>query len=190
MCAEYTESYYNLYHGTTHTNAENILKEQQFRKSKSGWCGSGVYFYDIKSKAWWSAKRTCRDIKITSGNREERDVLRADILNLNKKYILDLRTFEDIKKLAAFVDSFLRDFNFDIQEDLNEFDRITKKREMLLAFFCEENDIKFVVGCFKQRPQDNNKSEYETASNWNLVIGAETIYCARDESIISNIRRV
>lgn len=23
-------------------------------KAKGNWCGSGIYFYDIKLKAWWS----------------------------------------------------------------------------------------------------------------------------------------
>ena len=190
MCVGYTESYNNLYHGTTRTNADNILKTQEFKKSKGGWCGPGVYFYDIKSKAWWSASRTCREIKKNYGKQESSEVLRADISNLNKEHILDLRTFADIKKLSAFVDKFLSKFSFDIQGNLSEFDIITKKRELLLAFFCDENNIKFVVGCFKQRPQEDKETEYETASNWNLVVGVETIFCARDTSIISNIRRV
>ena len=190
MCVGYTESYNNLYHGTTKTNADNILQMQEVIKSKGGWCGPGVYFYDIKSKAWWSASRTCREIEKNCGKQESADVLRADILSLNKEHILDLRTFKDIKKFSVFVDSFLSEYNFTIQEDLSEFDCITKKREMLLALFCEENNIKFVVGHFKQRPHKDNKSQHEIASNWNLVVGVETIFCAKDTSIISNIRRV
>ena len=190
MCLGHTESYNNLYHGTTRTNADNILKTQVFRKSKGGWCGPGVYFYDIKSKAWWSASRTCQEMKKSHCKQESSEVLRADISNLNKEHILDLRTFEDIRKLSSFVDELLSKFSFDIQENLCEFDIITKKREMLLTFFCDENNIKLVVGCFKQKPRKDKETEYETASNWNLVVGVETIFCARDSSIISNIRRV
>ena len=59
----YTESYIGLCHGTTSEAAEKIITTQQFMPSRSGWCGKGVYFYDIKSKAHWSARRTCNDLK-------------------------------------------------------------------------------------------------------------------------------
>ena len=63
---EYTESYYSLSHGTDQHSAENSVKEGfSIKGDATSWCGKGVYFYDIKGKAWWAAKRKCSEIKKT-----------------------------------------------------------------------------------------------------------------------------
>lgn len=113
----------------------------------------------------------------------------ADIKSLSKSYILDLRSSEDLKQFADFVDEFLAEFDFDIEEDLEESESRKLKRAMLLSFYCEEKGIKLIIGYFQQNLQNKMDNYKIFADTWQLVIGIETIYCAKDPEIICNIRK-
>lgn len=88
----YTESYYNLSHGTDNVSAEDI-KTNGFalRGDKTSWCGEGVYFYDIKAKAWWAAKRKCNELKQKGKGSIKATVILADIEDIYKDETFDLR---------------------------------------------------------------------------------------------------
>lgn len=113
MKESYTEEYKHLYHGTTEKYAAAIIKTQNFTPSLSGWCGYGVYFYDIIAKAWWSANRTC-----STKENANSAVIVVDIQPLSRVYILDLRSTKDLIKFADFVDLSLTEANFDIDSSL------------------------------------------------------------------------
>lgn len=189
MGSTYIESYKDLYHGTIKAYAAKIVKTQAFIPSKRGWCGPGVYFYDNRAKAWWSARRTCANEKAKGNTCAEADIVIADIEPTAREVILDLRSPEDLKKFADFVDDLLTEGNIEIQEELCEEERLRVVREMLLNFYCKENNIRLIVGYFKQQTQEKVEAQKQFAENWQLAIGIETIYCAKDPGIIRNIRR-
>lgn len=189
MGSSYIESYKDLYHGTTELAASQIVAFQTFIPSKNGWCGKGIYFYDVKAKAWWSAHRTCRNEKENGNTKARPDIVIADTIPLSRSTILDLRSPEDLKAFADFVDEFLSEEDFDISEDMNEDEQIKLKRALLLSFYCEENNLKLIIGYFKQQPQEKADATKHFADSWQLAIGIETIYCAKDPSIVYNIRR-
>lgn len=88
----YTESYYNLSHGTDKISAD-IIKTKGFVLSgdETSWCGKGVYFYDIKAKAWWAANRKCNELKQNGIGSIKATVVLADIENIYKDDTFDLR---------------------------------------------------------------------------------------------------
>lgn len=147
MVSSYIEEYKDLYHGTIEEYAKRIISAKKFTPSENGWCGKGVYFYDNRAKAWWSARRT-RTVKRQNGDAAVATIVIADIKSLSKSYILDLRSSEDLKQFADFVDEFLAEFDFDIEEDLEESESRKLKRAMLLSFYCEEKGIKLIIGYF------------------------------------------
>lgn len=188
MRNSYSEEYKGLYHGTIKEYASEIVGNKMFIPSKSGWCGAGVYFYDNKSKAWWSAQRTCSEAKKKGNCNAVATIVTADISSLQKSYILDLRSSEDLKSFAEFVDEFLLENDFDIEDELDEVECKRLKRAMLLSFFCEEKSFKLVIGYFVQQIQEKMHKYITFADEWQLAIGIETIYCAKDPEIICNIR--
>lgn len=102
----YTESYYNLSHGTDNVSAEDI-KTNGFtlRGDKTSWCGEGVYFYDIKAKAWWAAKRKCNELKQKGKDSIKATVILADIEDIYKDETFDLRVKKDLDDFESFVNS-------------------------------------------------------------------------------------
>ena len=100
----YTESYYNLSHGTDKISAENI-KTKGFVLSgdETSWCGEGVYFYDIKAKAWWAADRKCNELKQKGFSGVKAAVILADIENIYKDDTFDLRVKKDLEDSECFV---------------------------------------------------------------------------------------
>lgn len=186
---KYTESYSKLYHGTSCEAAEEIIRSQHFIPSKGdSWCGEGVYFYDNKSKAWWAANRKCEEIRRLTGVRRMATYVNADIVDLDREYILDLRAYNDLQKFAEYVDAILNECPIEIEGDMAEEDKIILRRGILISFFAEEFKKKLVIGNFQQRTQPKYAGLFSKAEELNLVIGVETIYCVKDSSILSNIR--
>lgn len=76
----------------------NKIKENGFLLSKAdeNWCGDGIYFYDIKAKAWWAANRKCRQIKEKTGKKIQSAVVFADIIDIDKEKIFDMRVHRDL----------------------------------------------------------------------------------------------
>lgn len=189
MRKSYIEEYKDLYHGTIKEYAGKIVSAKKFIPSTAGWCGSGVYFYDNRAKAWWSASRTCSIERQKGNNTAEADILIADIEPIRRTYILDLRSPDDLKNFAEFVDQFFSESDFEIEANIGEDECKKLKRAMLLSFYCKENDIKLIVGYFQQQAQERIDVIKNFAETWQLAIGIETIYCAKDPTIICNIRR-
>lgn len=188
MGSSYVEKYEDLYHGTLEEYAREIVATQKFVPSKEGWCGKGIYFYDNKAKAWWSANRTRENARRKGNVGAVADIVIADIKQLARSCILDLRSPEDLEKFANFVNQFLKDDDFKIEtKDGKEEKKI--KRAMLLSFYCKENNIKLIIGYFQQQSRDRIETLKPFADTWQLAIGIETIYCAKEPTIVCNIRR-
>ena len=184
----YKETYRDLCHGTDAVSAEAIREEGFVMSSAEGhWCGEGVYFYDIKSKAWWSADRTCRRIEKSTGERIKPDVIFADIVELDREFVFDLRSTSDMMDFKACVDEITQNKSIVI-EGLSDFDRTVELRAMLISFYAQRNGKKLVIGLFRQRCSETRVVGESFANNLFLIIGAETIYCVKDCSIIQNIR--
>lgn len=189
MSSSYTETYKDLYHGTTVAHAAKIVEMQAFIPSETGWCGAGIYFYDNKSKAWWSATRTCYQEKMNGNTGATPDIVIADLVQLNRSSILDLRSPDDLKKFADFVNEFLSKNDFSIANLSNKEDPVKLKRALLLSYFCNLYSQQLVIGYFRQEPQEKIDNTQHFANAWQLAIGIETIYCAKDPTIVHNIRR-
>lgn len=186
---EFTETFMNLCHGTDSESAQKICRLGFIpSKSENNWCGSGVYFYDIKAKAWWSANRTCNMIKQKDGKKVEPAVLFVDIVDLPRKQICDLRSAGDLIKFKSFVDILTANHKFQIEE-LDETERIIKLRSYLIDYYANVNQFKLFIGTFEQRPREDRTSLIEFASGLSMVFSLETIYCVKDNSIIKNIRQ-
>ena len=172
------ETYLGLAHGTIKKYADKIIKSG-FEYSEDGWFGYGVYFYDNKSKAWWSANRTARKHEV---NKNESILVFADIIKLNVDYILDLRIKKEIKKLKEFTDDLFKNNSV-------HFDDTNKKRSAVLSFFLEKvNNIKLVISAVK-REDDEIKNENSFIDSLGMLYNFETIYCVKDKSIIENVRK-
>ena len=186
----YTESYYNLSHGTDIASAEDI-KTNGFtlRGDKTSWCGEGVYFYDIKAKAWWAAKRKCNELKQKGKGSIKATVILADIEDIYKDETFDLRVKKDVDDFESFVNSTLSDdYKIIIEGVDDEVERNILLRSMLISFYAEEKHYRLIRGNFKQRPQPLYEHTIEFADSLDMVFGVETIYCVKDTGIISNIR--
>ena len=186
---DYKESFINLYHGTTIENAKKIVLEQHFDFSdKHNWCGEGIYFYDNKSKAMWAADRKCREIYNQSGKKIKPAYVNVDIEDLSKKYICDLRTYEEIQNFVKVISEVLEKEEFDIFETSDEQETLILLRGILISYYAKEKGSKIVIGNFRQIKGPVNIDLTQEADKWQMVIGVETIYCVKDEKIITSIR--
>lgn len=185
----YKEDYRDLCHGTDAESAHEIQQNGfEIRGDQTSWCGRGTYFYDVKAKAWWAAKRKCREIQKKQGRKVNPTVLFADIRHILKEDIFDLRIKKDMDSFQEFTESYLAGTGrIKIDEITDETERIIHLRAFLISFFADKNNKKLVIGDFKQRPQPLYEKTIEFADSLQLVVGIETIYCAKDTSIISNI---
>lgn len=187
----YKETFRQLYHGTTYENCNEIVKNGFILSTAIGnWCGAGVYFYDIKAKAWWASERKCREIKNQTGRSYKGAVVIADTIELSKESIFDLRTYKDLCAFQKFVEALLVEKNkWSLLEGGQEVsqERIVM-RSILISFYAETYGKKLVVGHFMQLPNNNNNNIIPFANDMNLAFGIETIYCVKDIDIISNIR--
>ncbi len=185
----YCETYRDLCHGTTEANAENI-KENGFNYSKAenNWCGSGVYFYDNKAKAWWAANRKCDELRKIEGKKEKSALIMADIIDIPKTDIFDMRSYADMSEFEAFISPLLEQGTFSIDGVEDEVEKTICMRALLLGFFASEKRKKLLVGNFKQRPQKKYEHMLLFADSLDVVFGVETIYCVKDKDIIKNIR--
>ena len=164
---KYKETYRELSHGTDMESA-TIIRNNGFKISErsDSWCGPGIYFYDIKKKAWWAARRKCSEIKKETGKKVEPTVLFADIIDIETDKIFDLRAYKD-----------LCDFE----------EKIIQLRSLFISYYAEKNDKKLIIGNFRQRPQPMYEHAIEFSNSLDMIFGIETIYCVKDSNIIENI---
>ncbi len=185
----YKETYINLYHGTTSDAAKQIVSSQRFIESgNSSWCGAGIYFYDNKSKALWAAKRKCEEIRTKTGIKCRHTYVNADIIDLDRTAIMDLRSYNDLVSFAEFVDQVLAESGLGIADDLDPDEKLIKIRALLISIYAQERQKKLVIGHFRQKTNSVYADGQSLADGLQLVIGIETIYCVKDSSIVSNIR--
>lgn len=188
----YRMTYRDLVHGTDKNSAESI-KMNGFKikgSVKESWCGPGVYFYDIKNKAWWAADRTCEKIKNETGKKVKPTVVFADILNLDSDKIFDLRIHKDLCDFENKINDILGICKMNVSNVDNEIERTIMLRSMLVSYYADRNDKQLVIGCFKQRPQEMYKKEVSFAEGLDIIFGVETIYCVKNTDIISNVRDI
>lgn len=186
----YRESYMQLSHGTTENAAISIKKDGFILSQEKGnWCGKGVYFYDIKAKAWWAAKRKCEEVKKETGKKSKPTVIYADVIDLPREQIFDLRVYSDLCEFENLVAPMLEKNPFDIMgiEEESEKEKIIILRSILISFFAYKNNKKMVVGHFLQRPQPLYEQAIRFSSSLDMIFGIETIYCVKDINIITNI---
>lgn len=182
---ERKESFLGLYHGTDEVSAK-IIKENGFELSKAegNWCGCGVYFYDVKDKAWWAAKRKCEQIKKERRIKLKSSVVVADIIDVPKSDIFDLRSKSNLDEFEKTIRPILNGVSLSLHDDTNEEERIIKLRSALIQFFADKHNKKIVVGHFKQRYQPEYLHTKIFTDKLDIVFGIETIYCVKDKNLI------
>ena len=184
----YKETYRELCHGTDEESARSIKSNGfEVRGNEDSWCGPGIYFYDIKKKAWWSADRTCKEIKKKSGKKLKPAVIFADIIDIDDNLIFDLRVYKDLCDFEKGVKPLLKDHSYKIP-GLDDVERIIKLRSMLISYYAKKNGKKLVIGNFRQRPQPKYEHAIKFSNDLDLIFGIETIYCVKDNGILENIR--
>ena len=114
----YRETYKDLSHGTDEESAKEIRKNGfEVRGDVHSWCGKGIYFYDVKKKSWWAAKRKCRELQKEKGKKIKPVVLFADIINVEDNKIFDLRAYQDLCDFEIYVRPLLEGRQFDFVGD-------------------------------------------------------------------------
>lgn len=186
---KYTENYYRLCHGTDQESAQKIISEGFLLKGDTNsWCGKGVYFYDIKKKAWWWAKLTCERLKKEENRNVKAAVIFADIINISTDEIFDLRAKQDLERFEECVKPIFEECKaIAIPGVQNETERRILLRSMLISYYADISKTKLVIGNFRQRPQPLYEHVIEFADSLDMIFGIETIYCVKDISILSGI---
>lgn len=183
----YKETYRELSHGTDEESAEKIKANGfEIRGRSDSWCGKGVYFYDIKKKAWWAANRKCEEIKKKSGKKIKPTVLYADIINIDDNKIFDLRSYKDLCDFETEINSLLDEYSFELA-GIEDTEKIIILRALLISYYADRNDKKLIIGNFRQRPQRMYEHAIEFSNSLDMIFGIETIYCVKDKDIIENI---
>ncbi len=184
----YKETYKELSHGTDERSAEKIKKDGfEIRGCSDSWCGKGVYFYDIKKKAWWAAKRKCREIRQDTGEKIKPIVIFADIIDLEVDKIFDLRAYKDLRDFEKGIEELFGMHSFEISGIDNDIEKVIKLRAMLISYYADRNNKKLIIGNFRQRPQPLYEHAIKFSDSLDMVFGIETIYCVKDKDIIVNI---
>ena len=181
---KYKETYRELSHGTDVESA-TIIRNNGFKISErsDSWCGPGIYFYDIKKKAWWAARRKCSEIKKETGKKVEPTVLFADIIDIETDKIFDLRAYKDLCDFEEKITPLLGEYSFELS-GMNETEKIIQLRSLFISYYAEKNDKKLIIGNFRQRPQPMYEHAIEFSNSLDMIFGIETIYCVKDSNII------
>lgn len=183
----YKETYRELSHGTDEESAEKIkAKGFEIRGGSDSWCGPGVYFYDIKKKAWWAARRKCEEIKKETGKRIKPTVLFADIIDIDDDKIFDLRAYKDLRDFEEGISQLFGEYSFELS-GIDDVEKIIKLRSLFISYYADRNDKKLIIGNFRQRPQPLYEHAIEFSNSLDMIFGIETIYCVKDKNIIENI---
>lgn len=184
----YKETYRELSHGTDEESAQKIKANGfEIRGCPDSWCGDGVYFYDIKKKAWWAANRKCGEIKKETGRKINATVIHADIVDIDEEDIFDLRAHKDLCDFEKQIKECFGKCSLGISVVNKNVEEIIKLRSMLISYYSDCNDKKLIIGSFRQRPQPKYEHAIEFSNSLDMVFGIETIYCVKDKNIIVNI---
>lgn len=183
----YKETYKELSHGTDEVSAEKIKANGfEINGSSDSWCGRGIYFYDIKKKAWWAANRKCEELKKKTGKKIKPTILLADIIDIDVNEIFDLRSYKDLCDFEEGVKGLFGGYSFELSGSDNA-EKIIKLRSILISYYADRKNKKLIIGNFRQRPQPMYEHAIEFSNSLDMIFGIETIYCVKDKSIIKNI---
>lgn len=184
----YKETYRDLSHGTDEESAEKIkVNGFEIRGRSDSWCGKGVYFYDIKKKAWWAANRKCEEIKKETGRKIKPAVLYADIIDIEADKIFDLRAHKDLCDFEQGIEGLFGEHSFQLLGTEDDLEKVIKLRAILISYYADRNNKKLIIGNFRQRPQPLYEHAIEFSNSLDMIFGIETIYCVKDKCIIENI---
>ena len=183
----YKETYRELSHGTDEESAEKIkVNGFEIQERSDSWCGQGIYFYDIKKKAWWAANRKCEEIKKKTDKKIRPAVLLADIIDIDDDKIFDLRAHKDLCDFEKKISPLFGKYSFEVS-GMEDIEKVIKLRAILISYYADRNGKKLVIGNFRQRPQPLYEHAIEFANSLDMIFGIETIYCVKDKDIIKNI---
>lgn len=183
----YKETYRELSHGTDEESAEKIKANGfEIRGRSDSWCGHGIYFYDIKKKAWWAANRKCEEIRKETGKKFKPAVLFADIIDIDDDKIFDLRAYKDLCDFEEGISQLFGEYSFELS-GIEDVEKIIMLRALFISYYADRNDKKLVIGNFRQRPQPMYEHAIEFSNSLDMIFGIETIYCVKDKDIIENI---
>lgn len=113
-------------------------------------------------------------------------VLSCNINKINCDLVMDLRDYKEVQKFGAFADEYLKSHVIEIEGN-EEFSREERIRSLLIATYADENEKKLIIGNLKQRSRDRMEEGIKIADKYNLIVGAETIYCVTDPAIIEDL---
>ncbi len=183
----YKETYRELSHGTDEKSAEKIKSGGfEVKGSTDSWCGQGVYFYDVKKKAWWAANRKCEEIKKRTGVKVKPEIVLADIIDIEDDKIFDLRAHRDLCDFESAIADLFGEYKFEITGS-NDIEKTILLRAILISYYADKSNKKLIIGNFRQRPQPKYEHAIEFSNSLDMIFGIETIYCVKDTSIIQNI---
>ena len=183
----YKETYRELSHGTDEESAAKIKANGfEIRGRSDSWCGKGIYFYDIKKKAWWAASRKCAEMKKKTGRKFKPTVLFADIIDIDDDKIFDLRAYKDLCDFEQEISQLFGEYSFELS-GTKDVEKIIRLRAIFISYYAHKNDKKLVILNFQHRPQPIYEHAIEFSNNLDMIFGIETIYCVKDKNIIKNI---
>ena len=183
----YKETYRELSHGTDEESAAKIKANGfEIRGRSDSWCGKGIYFYDIKKKAWWAASRKCAEMKKKTGRKFKPTVLFADIIDIDDDKIFDLRAYKDLCDFEQEISQLFGEYSFELS-GTKDVEKIIILRAIFISYYAHKNDKKLVILNFQHRPQPIYEHAIEFSNNLDMIFGIETIYCVKDKNIIKNI---
>ena len=183
----YKETYRELSHGTDEESAEKIKTNGfEIRGRSDSWCGPGIYFYDIKKKAWWAAKRKCVELTKKTGKKSKPTVVFADIIDIDDDKIFDLRAYKDLCDFEQGISQLFGQYSFELS-GTKDVEKIINLRAFLISYYADKNNKKLIIGNFRQRPQAMYEHAIEFSNSLDKIFCIETIYCVKDKNIIENI---
>lgn len=133
----YKETYRELSHGTDEVSAGRIKADGfEIRGSSDSWCGRGIYFYDIKKKAWWAAKRKCEEIRKITGKKIKPTVLFADIIDIEDDKIFDLRAYKDLCDFEREISHLFGEYSFELS-GIEDVEKIIILRALFISYYAD-----------------------------------------------------
>ena len=133
----YKETYRELSHGTDEVSAGRIKADGfEIRGGSDSWCGRGIYFYDIKKKAWWAAKRKCEEIRKKTGKKIKPTVLFADIIDIEDDKIFDLRAYKDLCDFEREISHLFGEYSFELS-GIEDVEKIIILRALFISYYAD-----------------------------------------------------
>ena len=174
---------YTGYHGTDNESAENIIEQQKFLHSKSGWLGGRIYVFPYVADATWWCEESKKLVK------GQYKILKVRLMT---DKILDLLgSGKTIKKFRAICDkikskcansrfSYCQKIEYFMSLAVNAFLKVSKKE------FDEDFDV--VVAGFDQNRKDwyFEKRYAEEKEKFPIVV-AQIQYCVKNSKCILEI---